>query len=620
MLMRRLAPAAAVLAALLAVSIPHALVAAAPDGAAPAPPPSGGPGTSPADAADRAHPVSKARIKIDEPVFDFGTAAHGSVVKHSFRIRNEGQEPLVIQFVKASCGCTAAQPAKSLLAPGESTTIEAAFDTAKKHPSRSKQRFSNTITVRHNDETDASGGAPGTSRLVMEGDVATRYQLIPDVGVAFANFARGAAEPPTATVEILPGVGTTPEEAAVPDLLLESEAGVPLTRAARVLATPPYVDVTSVTSITRDGRRGIALRVRARPTAPVGALDGVIRLSTGNPGQPELSVAVRGYVSPAVQAIPPKLVLPLDLGGSARPLRIMAPGSPRVLGVEVLPEGRGPAPLEAALGEPANNVIQVVVRAARAPTGAAAPSPDAAEAPVKGSAGVVLVYLSDPAHPVVAVPYLLRDLAAQASDLAAQRAAGVRVSPPEVYFGDVAPRIEVEGSVVILKSGAATGPIDVRDISIEPAGLLTPRLETLKAGEVQRLLLRLTPPGAGVFTARVRFRPREGGPELSVSVAGRTSPSVDVEPRALAMTPSRRFAETTLTRAGGGPIKVLAAESRVPGIVLEALPGDDGAARITARVEKADTPLAGLSGEAVILTDVPGAEEIRIPIRGFAAP
>ena len=55
-------------------------------------------------------PVPGPQPKLDalNPVFDFGTALEGEMVRHVFRIRNVGKGNLVIRGVKSSCGCTVA--------------------------------------------------------------------------------------------------------------------------------------------------------------------------------------------------------------------------------------------------------------------------------------------------------------------------------------------------------------------------------------------------------------------------------------------------------------------------------------------------------------------------------
>src|SRR5215471_5267863 len=71
------------------------------------------------------HPL----VQALDPVYDFGRVYNGTTVKHTFRLKNAGTAPLTIGAVRTSCGCTAAQPTKSNLLPGEDSAIAVSFDT-----------------------------------------------------------------------------------------------------------------------------------------------------------------------------------------------------------------------------------------------------------------------------------------------------------------------------------------------------------------------------------------------------------------------------------------------------------------------------------------------------------
>jgi hypothetical protein len=72
------------------------------------------------------------QIASPESLFDFGEISEGEIVTHEFEIYNSGDEDLVISKVKASCGCTAAQPEKDLLKSGESTKVNVTFNSARR--------------------------------------------------------------------------------------------------------------------------------------------------------------------------------------------------------------------------------------------------------------------------------------------------------------------------------------------------------------------------------------------------------------------------------------------------------------------------------------------------------
>lgn len=70
------------------------------------------------------------KITAEKPEHNFGEILEGQVVSHNFEITNTGNAELKIDKVQASCGCTAAQPTKKLLKPGEKTNIHVEFDSS----------------------------------------------------------------------------------------------------------------------------------------------------------------------------------------------------------------------------------------------------------------------------------------------------------------------------------------------------------------------------------------------------------------------------------------------------------------------------------------------------------
>ncbi|MEP0860485.1 MAG: DUF1573 domain-containing protein [Ignavibacterium sp.] len=69
----------------------------------------------------------KASAQITE--YNFGDIKQGDVVSYDFKIMNNGGDVLKIIDVRASCGCTAAQPDKKELKPGETTAIKVTFNS-----------------------------------------------------------------------------------------------------------------------------------------------------------------------------------------------------------------------------------------------------------------------------------------------------------------------------------------------------------------------------------------------------------------------------------------------------------------------------------------------------------
>lgn len=69
------------------------------------------------------------KIKFREEAKDFGKMKQGKVLTHIFVFKNEGDETLVINRVKTSCGCTAALLSKKEIAPGAEGEIKLTFNT-----------------------------------------------------------------------------------------------------------------------------------------------------------------------------------------------------------------------------------------------------------------------------------------------------------------------------------------------------------------------------------------------------------------------------------------------------------------------------------------------------------
>jgi len=72
-------------------------------------------------------------IKVPEPEFQFGSVYQGEKVEHVFEFSNVGSDPLIIDRVKSSCGCTAALVSAKEVAPGMSGEVRATFDSTRFH-------------------------------------------------------------------------------------------------------------------------------------------------------------------------------------------------------------------------------------------------------------------------------------------------------------------------------------------------------------------------------------------------------------------------------------------------------------------------------------------------------
>lgn len=102
---------------------------------------------------------SYGRFLFEESSFDFGKIKQGDIVKHSFKFKNDGENPLIITAAQASCGCTVPEYPKEPIAPGESGEILVQFNSTGKMGAQNKtvQITANTL--------------PNTTTLVLKGEV-----------------------------------------------------------------------------------------------------------------------------------------------------------------------------------------------------------------------------------------------------------------------------------------------------------------------------------------------------------------------------------------------------------------------------------------------------------------
>ncbi len=85
-------------------------------------------------------------IQFKDKVFDFGEIKQGARAEHAFELTNQGKSDLILRKVKASCGCTAIEPDKMIIKPGESAKIVAVFNSRGMNGRQNK-----SVTVYSND-------------------------------------------------------------------------------------------------------------------------------------------------------------------------------------------------------------------------------------------------------------------------------------------------------------------------------------------------------------------------------------------------------------------------------------------------------------------------------------
>jgi hypothetical protein len=84
-------------------------------------------------------------LSFEKVEHDFGTINEGEVVEHTYKFKNTGEAPLIIQSAQPSCGCTVPDWTKDPIPVGGEGYVKAKFDSKGKPNIQNK-----TITVTAN--------------------------------------------------------------------------------------------------------------------------------------------------------------------------------------------------------------------------------------------------------------------------------------------------------------------------------------------------------------------------------------------------------------------------------------------------------------------------------------
>jgi hypothetical protein len=114
------------------------------------------------DAKKGAEQVKASALTVENMSFTadshaFGTVSEGPTADYEFQFKNTGKEPIVIQRVQASCGCTTPSYTKEPVAPGKTGIVKASYNTMGR-----PGEFTKTLTVISN---------AGTKVLTITGTV-----------------------------------------------------------------------------------------------------------------------------------------------------------------------------------------------------------------------------------------------------------------------------------------------------------------------------------------------------------------------------------------------------------------------------------------------------------------
>ncbi len=116
-------------------------------------------GVTPAPTSDGQSDTKYPVISFEQTEYDFGTVNEGDIVEYTFKFKNTGNFPLIINKATATCGCTVPEWPRDPIGVGKSGEIKVRFNTRNKPNHQTKY-----VTISANTK-------PELTRLKITGNV-----------------------------------------------------------------------------------------------------------------------------------------------------------------------------------------------------------------------------------------------------------------------------------------------------------------------------------------------------------------------------------------------------------------------------------------------------------------
>ena len=218
--------------------------------------------------------ASAPKVTLPEEKKDVGTVAKGDLIKHAFVVKNTGTADLLITDVKPACGCTVSEYDK-VIKPGAEGKIGLTIETK-----QFAGPISKTALVLTND--------PTTPQLTLHvsGYVKPYVEAHP-----YGFFRLQALTGDSASSEL---ILTSDDPAFAP-----AKVEVPYKFLKYTLTEVPEKE-----RVAGKGAKQWKLTLSNAPEAPEGLLGGYVKLQTGVKQQPEMELAISGYIKPTVTITP----------------------------------------------------------------------------------------------------------------------------------------------------------------------------------------------------------------------------------------------------------------------------------------------------------------------------
>lgn len=228
-----------------------------------------------------------------EPIKDIGFVPKGEMASHEFQIRNEGNAPLEVREVRASCGCTVAEY-DHVIAPGQTGKVRVTVDT-----STFNGPIAKGVTVITNDPATPS----------MELTIRAKVEPFIKVKPGYARFITVQGEDKEGTI-----VQTvwTPDKS--PLAIVKIDNPYPFLE-VKFWEAKPEERLKELTD-----QQQWKIQMHLSNSAPVGPLVEPLKVYTDHPKQKLVQIPVSGFVRPVLAVTPP--VIDFGQVSAAEPARV----------------------------------------------------------------------------------------------------------------------------------------------------------------------------------------------------------------------------------------------------------------------------------------------------------
>lgn len=77
-------------------------------------------------------------IEFEDIIFNFDSLTQGEQIEHTYKFKNTGDKPLIINEAYSSCGCTVVDYTDKPIAPQSEGNIKVTFNSSGRHGHQSK--------------------------------------------------------------------------------------------------------------------------------------------------------------------------------------------------------------------------------------------------------------------------------------------------------------------------------------------------------------------------------------------------------------------------------------------------------------------------------------------------